>query len=38
VYDRYLRANRVEEGVASYSRALSLMLSPALRDMIEAPR
>jgi hypothetical protein len=32
VYDRYLRANRVEEGVASYSRALSLILSPHLRD------
>lgn len=31
-YDRYLRANRVEDGVASYSRALSLILSPALGD------
>jgi hypothetical protein len=33
VYDRYLRANRVEDGVASYSRALSLILSPPLRDV-----
>jgi hypothetical protein len=34
VYDEYLRVNRVEDGVASYSRALSLILSPPLRDAL----
>jgi hypothetical protein len=32
VYDRYLRANHVDDGVASYSRALTLILAPAFRD------
>jgi hypothetical protein len=31
VYDEYLRANQVEDGSASYGRALTLILSPALR-------
>jgi len=34
VYDSYLRANRVDDGVASYSRALSLILSPPLREAL----
>jgi hypothetical protein len=38
VYDGYLRANRVEDGVASYSRALSLILSPPLRDALSSYR
>jgi hypothetical protein len=41
VYDEYLRANRVEDGVASYSRALSLILSPTLRlalDTYQPPK
>ena len=38
VYDQYLRANRVNDGVASYSRALSLILSPALRGALSAYR
>jgi hypothetical protein len=37
-YDGYLKANRVEDGVASYSRALSFILSPAMRDRIRASR
>ena len=32
VYDSYLKANRVDDGVASYSRALTLILSPKLHD------
>ena len=36
VYDQYLRANRVEDGVASYSRALSLILSPVLRQALDS--
>ena len=36
VYDEYLLANRVEDGTASYGRALSLVLSPALRDVMAA--
>lgn len=36
VYDRYLRANGVDDGVASYSRALSLILRAPLRDAITA--
>jgi hypothetical protein len=36
VYDRYLRANGVEDGVASYSRALSLILLPQFRGAITA--
>jgi hypothetical protein len=31
VYDQYLKANRVEEGTASYSRAVSVILSEPLR-------
>jgi hypothetical protein len=30
VYDHYLKANRVADGAASYSRALSLILSPTV--------
>jgi len=32
VYDTYLKANRVDDGVASYDRALTLILSPKFRD------
>jgi hypothetical protein len=35
VYDEYLKANQVEDGTASYGRALSLILSPRLRDALE---
>ncbi len=35
VYDEYLRANRVEDGAASYGRALTLILSPAMRGAID---
>ena len=35
VYDGYLKANRVEDGTASYGRALSLILSPKLRGALE---
>lgn len=38
VYDGYLRANSVEDGVRSYSRALQLILLPALRDQINGLR
>lgn len=38
VYDRYLRANHVDDGVKSYSRALSLILSPPLRDALSGYR
>ena len=34
VYDEYLRANRVADGTASYSRALQLILTPKLRDAL----
>jgi uncharacterized protein DUF3810 len=34
VYDQYLRANRVDDGVASYSRSLSLILSPPMREAL----
>lgn len=34
VYDEYLKANRVEDGTASYDRALSLILSPPFRDAL----
>jgi hypothetical protein len=34
VYDTYLKANRVGDGVASYSRALTLILSPTLRGAL----
>jgi hypothetical protein len=32
VYDQYLKANRVDDGVKSYSRALSLILGQPFRD------
>jgi hypothetical protein len=38
VYDTYLRANRVEDGVASYNRALALILAPPLRDALAGSR
>jgi hypothetical protein len=38
VYDTYLKANRVGDGVASYSRALTLILSPTLRGAIAQAR
>jgi hypothetical protein len=34
VYDEYLRANTVEDGTASYGRALTLILAPPLRDAL----
>ncbi|HXT69257.1 MAG TPA: DUF3810 family protein [Vicinamibacterales bacterium] len=34
VYDEYLKANRVEDGTASYGRALSFILSPPFRDAL----
>jgi hypothetical protein len=34
VYDSYLKANRVDDGVASYSRALTLILSQAFHDAV----
>jgi hypothetical protein len=38
VYDTYLKANRVGDGVASYSRALTLILSPTLRVALAQAR
>ena len=38
VYDQYLKANRVEDGVRSYSRALQLILQPVLRDQLNGLR
>ena len=38
VYDEYLKANRVQDGTASYSRALTLILAPPLRDALPAVR
>jgi hypothetical protein len=38
VYDRYLHANRVPDGVASYSRALTLILSEPIRDALKSYR
>lgn len=35
VYDEYLRANQVEDGTASYGRALTLILSPKLRVALD---
>src|SRR5262249_36745603 len=32
VYDTNLKANRVDDGVASYDRALTIILSPKFRD------
>ena len=34
VYDEYLRANQVDDGVKSYGRALTLILSAPLRDSL----
>jgi hypothetical protein len=34
VYDQYLKANRVEDGTASYSRAVSVILSEPLRGVL----
>jgi hypothetical protein len=34
VYDTYLKANRVADGTRSYGRALSVILSPPLRDAL----
>jgi hypothetical protein len=34
VYDTYLRANRVADGTKSYGRALTVILSPPLRDTL----
>jgi hypothetical protein len=36
VYDQYLHANRVPDGVASYSRALTLILSRPIRDALKS--
>jgi len=38
VYHEYLRANRVADGTASYSRALNLILSKAFHDALRAYR
>jgi hypothetical protein len=38
VYDQYLRANHVDDGVANYSHALALILSPAFRDALSGYR
>jgi hypothetical protein len=35
VYDEYLRANRVADGTKSYSRALTLILAPPFRGVLE---
>jgi hypothetical protein len=35
VYDEYLRANRVADGTKSYSRALTLILAPPFRSVLE---
>ena len=38
VYDKYLKANTVEDGVRSYSRALQLILLPAFHDLLSDRR
>ena len=38
VYDEYLKANRVEDGTASYGRALELILSKPFRDALSSYR
>jgi hypothetical protein len=38
VYDHYLKANRVADGNASYSRALSLILAEPLADALKSAR
>jgi hypothetical protein len=35
VYDEYLRANQVQDGTASYGRALTLILSPKMRAALD---
>jgi hypothetical protein len=34
IYDEYLKANRVQDGAASYGRALSLIMSPPIHDAL----
>jgi hypothetical protein len=34
VYDEYLKANRVQDGAASYGRALTLILNPPIHDAL----
>jgi hypothetical protein len=34
VYDEYLKANRVPDGMASYGRAVALIMTPPLRDAL----
>lgn len=38
VYDTYLKANTVPDGVRSYSRALQLILTPAFHDLLSDRR
>jgi hypothetical protein len=38
VYDEYLKANQVQDGTASYGRALTLILSPQLRRALDEYR
>lgn len=38
VYDEYLRANSVPDGVASYSRALQLVMLPVFREQLNGLR
>jgi Protein of unknown function (DUF3810) len=35
VYDRYLKTNRVDDGVRSYSRVLRVLLTPPMLDVIK---
>jgi len=35
VYDTYLRANRVPDGAKSYGRALTVILSSPLREVLD---
>jgi hypothetical protein len=37
VYDRYLRANRVDAGVASYDEVTRLVLGSALTESVATP-
>jgi len=38
VYDEYLKANSVQDGVRSYSRALQLVMLPIFRDQLNGLR
>lgn len=38
IYDEYLKANRVEDGKASYGRALTLILTPKFQDTLAGYR